>query len=242
MRDVHIWAKAVEFALHIARAFRLDGSSAPLVHALMNARPMTSHRSLENSATSSSGVESVLARRTNPIRVANPIIVIRVRPEDHFCLAWPIETGLAYVVFWTGIGSITSVIRQLVISAIDEFPGCDFEQGIVSAFLEAFFQISELLHRVEMFLLQRHQLRVVHEQALLRVQELFIHRDDNLIEFAGITQCNCGLADVEGSFECTHCTGDQGDIHQSSPNVEKGGLGASDSTLRGNPVRGGHHG
>jgi hypothetical protein len=32
------------------------------------------------------------------------------------------------------------------------------------------------------------------------------------------------------------------DVHQGSPNVEKGGVGASDSTLRGNSERGGEHG
>lgn len=89
--------------------------------------------------------------------------------------------------------------------------------------------------------------------ALGALRILFLHRDDMRqgdrqfhLQFVGGRNDLRFVLKLYGRLVGADCIGDHrkdgGDVHKGSPNVEKGGVGASDSTLRGNLGDGGGHG
>ena len=88
--------------------------------------------------------------------------------------------------------------------------------------------------------------------ALGALRILFLNRDDMSqsdrefhLQFIGGRNDLSFVLQLHGSLVSADGIGDHredgSDVHMGSPNVEKGGVGASDSTLRGNPTRGGRH-
>lgn len=156
-------------------------------------------------------------------------------PENDLRFGGTVKAGLTNIVLGFRDDLAVSFIEHgPARCAIHELSGAQFEKRVTTAFRKDFIKFSKLLCSLEVLLLQVQQLRVVREQALLGIEKLFVHTNDDLVQLVGVADLDSRFSDVERGAQGADCTSDQRQIHACSPNVEKGGVGASDSTLRGN--------
>lgn len=197
----------------------------------------------EEDVTNEASAKHVLASGAGPGGHGAPLVGAVGSLKDGLHLTDAVKTRLTDVVLGLRADFIAGPARHWDgICSICELSGNELDKRVTTALREGFFKFSQLLCGLEVILLQGHQFGVVREETLLGLEKLFVHADDDFVQFVGVADLDCRFSDVECSAQRGDGASDQGQVHTGSPNVEKGGVGASDSTLRGNPGDGGGHG
>ena len=178
-----------------------------------------------------------------PTGRANPVSIRsgsgREELQDNLRLSGPVEALLTDVVLrlrqswingpakcWSGVHPIS----ELAIS--------EGEKRVSAALCEGFSQFSQFLCGLEVLLLQRANGSAEFEETLLGVEKLFVHGPNYFRRLGVVPHGDSSFADINGTADGPHGSGDQAEVHKSSPNVEKGGVGTPDSTFGGNSQEG----
>ena len=194
-------------------------------------------------AVNEPSTNDVLASRAGPGDYSSTVVGAGGLLEDRLHLSGTVEARLADVVHGLRTDFVAGpALHWDAICLVGELARNEFDKRVATALREGFFKFSQLLCGLEMILLQAEQFGVVREETLLGIEKLFIHANDDFVQLVGVADLDSRFPDVERGAQSADRTSDQGQVHACSPNVEKGGVGASDSTLRGSTVRGGRHG
>lgn len=197
----------------------------------------------EREAANGPSTENVLARGAKPGGHGSTVIGAGGSLEHGPYFSGAVEARLADVVHGLRADFVVGpAFHWEAICLVCELAGSELDKRVTTALRQGFLQFSQLLCGLEVLLLQSQQFRVVREETLLGIEKLLVHSNDDVVQLGGVTDFDGRFPDVQRSAQGGDGTSDQGQIHACSPNVEKGGVGASDSTLRGNLVRGGRHG
>lgn len=179
--------------------------------------------------------DRIPASRTRPIGIGST----RGREElqNDLRLSRPIETLLTDVVLRLRQSWISGPAKCWGgVYPISELAISEGEKRVSAALCEGFSQFSQFLCGLEVLLLQRANGSAEFEEALLGIEKLFVHGPNYFRRLGVVPHGDSSLADIDSTADGTHGGGDQAEIHKSSPNVEKGGVGTPDSTFGGNRI------
>jgi|GEM_PF-3460327 len=127
------------------------------------------------------------------------------------------------------------------ICLVCELAGTDLDKRVSAALCKDFLEFAQFSCSFEVLMLQRVNGSPEFKEALLGVEQLFVHGPNYLHRLGFVPYRQGSFAEVNRAIDGADGTGDQRKIQTSSPNVEKGCVRTPDSTLRGNcDGEGGH--
>ncbi len=191
-------------------------------------------RSHDASRRAQSFVEgpSHIAAGAVPVRI--PASGAEPALQDNLVLTWAVKALLTDVVIrlrgawvagpakcWGGIYPIS----QLAVT--------DLDKRVAAALCEGFSNFSEFLCGMEVLMLQRVDGSAEFEKTLLGIEQLFVHGPDYVHRFGLVSDGHSPLAEVDGAIDGSDCASDERKVQEGSPRVGNGGVGTTDSTLRG---------
>lgn len=162
--------------------------------------------------------------------------------QHNLGLSWPVEALLTDVVIWM-CESRLAVPAEWGggIHSVSKLSRTDLDKRISTTLCEVFFQFSQFLCGFEILMLQRVNGSPEFEKPLLSIKQLFIHGANYFHRLGLVPNRQGSFAEIDGTVDGGDGAGDKREIHAGSPNVEKGGVGVSDSTARGNGAGEGDH-